>query len=301
MKNNNKSNIMFNDNTQNTTIKILDFLNDDIVKELEYLSSRCDGYEPFFNLGYKHFLYYDNNNLVGFLSYLPDEDCKNVCEVTALVLPAYRNKGIFSSLLDTAKKHFPNFKFYGNIGEMLINSSINKRIYFVEYFMQFSYDDFLAINWNDIFDKCDNLYTFENKIYELSFDFSDDDKYYLGYFDEVDYNILNANNNVATNDIINNTKNISLININLDEPVCVCNLDYQMSFTNIYGVFTENSLRHKGLGYALIYNLIYDYFDNDDTSNKPLVLNVSSNNKNAFKLYKKCDFKEQNRINYYYI
>ncbi len=281
-------------------IKVIDYLDENLVNELYFLSSCCGDYEPFFNLGYEHFLYYDNNKLVGFLSYLPDENCENVCEVTALVLPNYRKNGVFSVLLNTAKKHFPNFKFYGNIGKMLTNSSINKGFYFSEYFMRFSYNDFLSIDWKAIFDNYSKLYILENKVYELSFDFSDDDKYYLGYFDEIDSSTLDGNSNtISHNNIVK--LNISIENIDFDEPVCVCSLDYQISFTNIYGVFTESLLRNNGLGCALIYNLIYDYFDNNDNSNKPLILNVSSTNTNAFKLYKKCGFKKQNRIDYYYI
>ncbi len=283
-------------------IKVVDCLDENLLNELDCLSSCCNDYEPFFNLGYEHFLYYDNNRLVGFLSFIPDEAFENLCEITALVLPNYRKTGVFSALLNTAKKHFPNFKFYGNIGKMLVNSSINKGFYFSEYFMSFSYDDFLKIDWKNIFDNYSKLYILDNKMYELVFDFSDDDKYYLGYFDEVDSSSLNLDNdNIYENNIV--TLDRLIEDIDLDEPVCVCNLDYQTSFTNIYGVFTENLLRNKGLGSALIYNLIYDYFDNDDASNsnKPLFLNVSSTNTNAFKLYKKCGFKEQNRIDYYYI
>ena len=83
-----------------------------------------------------------------------------------------------------------------------------------------------------------------------------------------------------------------------DEPVALLYLDAQNTFVNIYGVFVDENLRGKGIGTCLMKHFLKDYFN---VASLPLVLNVTSNNKAAVALYKKCGFAEASRIEYHYI
>ena len=75
-------------------------------------------------------------------------------------------------------------------------------------------------------------------------------------------------------------------------------LDTQNTFVNVYGVFVDEKLRGKGIGTCLMKHFLKDYFN---IASLPLVLNVTSRNKAAVALYKKCGFTEASRIEYHYI
>lgn len=53
-------------------ILITDELSPVQLKQLAQLINHCNGYEPYYNCGYKHFLYYTKGTLAGFLSYIPE-------------------------------------------------------------------------------------------------------------------------------------------------------------------------------------------------------------------------------------
>lgn len=82
------------------------------------------------------------------------------------------------------------------------------------------------------------------------------------------------------------------------EPVALLYLDTQNTFVNVYGVFVDEKLRGKGIGTCLMKHFLKDYFN---IASLPLVLNVTSRNKAAVALYKKCGFTEASRIEYHYI
>ena len=83
-----------------------------------------------------------------------------------------------------------------------------------------------------------------------------------------------------------------------EEPVALLYLDTQNTFVNVYGVFVDEKLRGKGIGTCLMKHFLKDYFN---IASLPLVLNVTSRNKAAVALYKKCGFTEASRIEYHYI
>ena len=83
-----------------------------------------------------------------------------------------------------------------------------------------------------------------------------------------------------------------------EEPVALLYLDTQNTFVNVYGVFVDEKLRGKGIGTCLMKHFLKDYFN---IASLPLVLNVTSNNRAAVALYKKCGFAEASRIEYHYI
>ena len=83
-----------------------------------------------------------------------------------------------------------------------------------------------------------------------------------------------------------------------EEPAALLYLDVQNTFVNVYSVFVDENLRGKGIGTCLMKHFLKDYFN---ITSLPLVLNVTSSNKAAVALYKKCGFTEASRIEYHYI
>jgi GNAT superfamily N-acetyltransferase len=83
-----------------------------------------------------------------------------------------------------------------------------------------------------------------------------------------------------------------------DEPCAVCSLDYNDSFTSLYGVYVDEEIRKKGVGTRLIKELLAGYFKENT---KPLVLNVRSTNTAAVKLYQKCGFTIESKEDYFYL
>lgn len=253
------------------TIIQIPLLNSKQQLELNRLINKCNGYEPFFlcddeavsNDAVQSILQFaafnDSGEMTGFLSCI--YDC-NTPEITALVAPDMRCKGIFSRMLAmlknvTGSSFMPVAAISQDIYPALEKSSLAPEYAYSEYLMQINMPDNL-----DLYDCNSNI----SSLYE--FYFSEDDSEYLMY------------------------------EARASEPVAVCSLDYQPSFTNIAGVCVEESFRRRGLGTIFMHSLIYDYFT-DDT--RPLILNVTSTNIPAVSLYKKCGFTISDRVNYYYI
>lgn len=286
----------------NPEIIMTDVLTPVQINGLKELIAICDNYEPYYNCGYTHFLYYIDASLIGFLSFIPDETNDYMpaysinnnngnsgsepllyCEVTALVHPEYRHNGIFNELITYAKNTFPSYTFYSTIPDYMSDVYPQNDIYFSEYLMKMSYDDYIdfkniASSDNNI-SSCENYNNpcknpYSNCLTSLEFYFSDDDSNYLAYISDC------------------------------DEPVSVCNLDYEPSFTNIYGVFTEPEYRNMKIAYRMLESLMYEYFNDKELSNdhkNPLILNVRSTNIPAVHLYKKCGFKISQSVSYYLI
>ena len=140
-------------------ILITDELSTVQLKQLAQLINDCNGYEPYYNCGYKHFLYYTKGTLAGFLSYIPDDTTSTAdiftsgtpnntlsaktlfCEITALVHPQYRCKGILKKLIAYAKTVFPYYAFYGQLPDFMSEQS---DIYFSEYLMSMTYDSYIV-------------------------------------------------------------------------------------------------------------------------------------------------------------
>lgn len=92
-----------------------------------------------------------------------------------------------------------------------------------------------------------------------------------------------------------NTDYLLYMNDDAAEPCAVCSIDYGEKQTCIYDVYVDEDMRNKGVGTFFIANLLNDYFE----SNKnPLVLQVSSKNAAAVKLYKKAGFNITEQLDY---
>lgn len=266
-----KTDIINNENARNISsfkIHCPKKLDNMQLNDLNQLINSCSGYEPFY-CGIDTEIVnecsavfqaaaYSGETMIGFASC-----CFN--ELTALVLPEYRRKGVFTCL-------FENIKNQLNSGHADVSSK-NTLCFSAPYFIQslvkshheisFSHSEYLMeCSSNSVSDLPQH---FPDAISE----FSDDGNDYLMY--------LNASD---------------------DEPCAVCSLDYQKSHTMLYNVFVDENLRGKKTGTFLLCNLIRDYFSQNTN---PLLVQVSSTNIPAFKLYKNTGFDIIEQVDYFKI
>ncbi|MDO5403104.1 MAG: GNAT family N-acetyltransferase [Eubacteriales bacterium] len=267
----------------NNHLVILDtvaFLDSRQQASLKTLMDKCDGYEPYYtevpDSSVIMFTASCNSQLIGFLSLLfTQEDTTG--EITALVTPDYRKKGVFSALKALADEWlltscYNNYSIIGSIPQELVLTGFYyaRNPVFTEYLLKLTYDDYMhtARALADISPFCTDTPNCSIDISNCEFGFSDDNSAYLMYDCE-----------------------------DACEPCALLNIAYGAAFSNIYGVWVDTGLRRRGAATALMCSFFEDYFC--EPSTPPLVLNVRSTNTAAFKLYKKCGFTEVSHISYY--
>lgn len=250
----------------------------------------------------------DDKMLTGFLSFLwiPGE-CE--AELTALVHPLHRGRGIFTRMLDTASAECERLgiqRLYYTLPERALSNIILP-------------DSALpnnALSGNPLTDEapmCSPLTNrtsvnctppnidigAKNKLHQYS---------HSEYLMKLD-NCLMAYDQNKLNDSL---EKISAVYIGCNgrngecrlagrlsrETLCRCRLADEDSFTNIYDVETPIQHRRKGFAALLMQCVIADAAK---SSIKPFVLQVSSRNPAAFCLYKKLGFKTVECVDYYSI
>lgn len=269
---------------------------------LYILIKKCDNYEPYYDCGKDSsiimFTAEHGDNIIGFLSLLINAE-DSTAEITALVAPEYRLHGIFTELFSMAKEFIANsqpfsrFSMTGAVKDALIASHFPfaKELIFTEYLMKLTKEQYhTGCLKTTSHDACKDMIHSsdssapQNMDFSLcEFCFSDDNTAYLMYKDEY-----------------------------ADEPCALLNISTETTFSNIYGVWVDESLRGMGVGTVLMQAFLEDYFDGDylsasdscdntaDPENAfPLILNVRSTNTAACRLYKKCGFTEASHISYY--
>lgn len=252
-------------------IKYLENISLENTDKLNELICLCDDYEPFFNCNSYHAAAFsdDKKTMTGFASCILDSYNKSndtaVYEITALVAPQYRQSGLFTRLFNEIKSHISvshaDCRFICSMPKILLKSNLSCGFAFSEHLMT------LKHRRTDL-----------NLINTVSADISN--HYECLFSDDLNNYYVYRNFNEDT------------------EPVALLNIDYQKSFTNVYGVFVDKDLRNAGLGTFLMTAFIRDYFTEHLN---PLVLNVRDSNTSAFHLYKKCGFVTTSHIDYYYI
>lgn len=232
--------------------------------EFEEFCDKCDCYEPFCEddsmCDIIMFAAYVDSELAGFLSMLRIENSEPY-ELTALVLPEYRRRGIFSGLLAEAKKYISDDVVCAVPKELLSSGFVERHAY-DEYLMKHSVEKLLC-------DEAFDISSDDTVFSDMEYCFSDDLRVFMLYKNE-----------------------------DAKEPCALLNLDYQDSFTVIYGVFVDSDIRNKGIGTILMNDFMFEYYKENSL---PLVLNVRSTNASAVALYKKCGFSIESHISYYYI
>lgn len=183
-------------------------------------------------------------------------------ELTGFVADSYRHHGIFSRLVRTAADKFfatNNDSFLYFEAPSFYESLIKNHDNIKYYYSEY----LMKLDFNDYTRlKC----AVPEGLHEYDSFFSDDNNDYLLY-----------------------------MNDDAAEPCAVCSIDYGEKQTCIYDVYVDEDMRNKGVGTFFIANLLNDYFENNKN---PLVLQVSSKNAAAVKLYKKAGFNITEQLDY---
>lgn len=237
------------------------FLEDDInaITELPayYIASDTDG------------------RLTGFMGvFTPD---KHTCEIYCCVHPNYRQKHIFSRLLELFLNTIKNFNIRdiyfiadpGSKSVKIISRHIGAELKASEYMLEFPLDK-----------QTDNNQSFTSII-------SQND---LGIYISPAYN---ENNSASACD---NEKDIAITITKNSTPIGKCNLFILNSDATIYGFEIFENYRNLGYG-KISLQLILNYARSKNMSN--VLLHVSGNNKAAYHLYMTNGFSVKEQIDYY--
>lgn len=240
---------------------VIDYMNDKLYKDFLSLCERCDNYEPYFTV--------DENPLFVQAGCFFKE--KLIGFVCALINPD-NNTAEFSGMID------PNFRGLGHFKHLLgvLIDECNEQMPGLTFIFPLSDSDRpVSIAGEVLFTE-----------YLLK----------LNSPDQALLNNIQSDYDDSDCEYFLNDGCFLMFTEDSDEPVAVLELDFQKTFANIYAVFVDENLRSMGVGTCLLKNFLLRYLSNYDL---PLVLNVSSDNPAALKLYKKCGFSTVSRINYH--
>ncbi|GHT55800.1 acetyltransferase [Spirochaetia bacterium] len=228
-------------------------------------------------------LYYNKEELIGIVSIFAP--MINEAEISICINPKYRKKGIAKELMETAHKNLEEF----NIGTILYVCDRNSKngmeiiknkgftIHHTEYTMKYikqpqennnqriiikmANESDMEIMINILLDAFGGNYE-ETKGFIASSIKSESRKGYIG---------------------IKDNKNIGIAFVGYDKDISI----------NTVGIIKEE--QNKGYGKELIKSIINQL----DYNNRDIIIDVDSNNINAYKLYKNVGFKEIMTIDYY--
>lgn len=281
-------------------IKKLEYINEEYQKAFNKFLSTSPEYEPYFSLEYNpKFLSYiliDNDEILSYIGALLinnekaiNTENRNIFEISALTLKEHRNKGFFKLLLKELIKDWEsNSSFIMPVEDAFKNASFVEDYLYSEYLYVLKKEEFLA-NQEEL--SKDSL-----KVDHYCA-FTEDHKHFYLYLPEDEDEALNEENG----DVYGiEDEDVQILNacFNEEEPAGVINISFENAYATIYGVFVDEDKRNRGLGYALLYDCLEEFYKN---FNYPLVLNVTSTNVAACKLYKKAGFKEASQVNFYAI
>lgn len=199
--------------------------------------------------------------IIGFLSFLwiPGTD---EAELTAFVHPDYRKSGIFTKMLKAARKECKKLGITSLYYCLPSETGEKNKSH------QYSHSEYLMKLDNSLMKF--NAAKLQKRLDEL----------------ETDYVHCPGKNGEC-----------GLFMRSSGKCICRCNLEDEESFTNLWGVFTDENYRHRGLATLLI-NCVSNTLK---SLSKPLILQVSSRNTLALSLYEKCGFTTISSIDYYLI
>lgn len=232
------------------------------------------------------FLYYEDDRLIGFLGMYGFGSNPKEIEVTGMVHPHNRRKGIFKELVSEAKEHCKkgNAERFLLITERKIDSgigfveAIGSKYSFSEYRMKFnelSIPSFesraISLRKAEIKDKKE-LSELDRKFFELpevdeEEGTTEDNEYRTTYIAEIEGKVIGK------------------IGITMDGEDGY-----------IFGFGIKSEYRRKGYG-RIVLSLILEKLLKDNINS--IILEVASENDKALGLYKSCGFKESTVYDYY--
>ncbi|MBL4931384.1 GNAT family N-acetyltransferase [Clostridium paridis] len=227
------------------------------------------------------FLYYDNDKLIGFLGMYGFSLNPKEMEVTGMVHPQYRRKGIFKELMLEAKKQCKKgtAKRFLLITERRSNSgigfaqAIGSKYSYSEYRMKFNEANIpnveskgVSLRKASIKDKKE-IAELDREFLNLPEDNNDDNELRTTYMAELEGNTIGK---IGTT------------------------MDGVDGY--IFGVGIKREYRRQGYG-RIVLSLTLEKLLKDNINS--IILEVASENDNALGLYKSCGFKENTVYDYY--
>ncbi|AAK81570.1 GNAT family N-acetyltransferase [Clostridium acetobutylicum] len=279
-------------------IKEFNSLNTELVREIEKLTETCgkfDGIQEEVNLddGFNFnksmkwlFVLYEKDKVVSVVSIFAPKEEEG--EISACTLPEYRRKGYFKELLSKAKNELlkynvPKILFVcpkgSKQGEAVIKNS--DAIYkFAEYTMNFNKNKFKAkgkyitklaeANYNDL-----------NKITKVASDV------YSESYEQANSMMKNA---LESSDRLQFKLKLK------EDYIGVVAAYFYHDKVSIFGVGILPEYRGRGFGREMM-SMLLEYLIERDYDD--IALEVDSNNKRAFELYKSIGFQIEREIDYY--
>ena len=271
-------------------------LNNSQISDISRLSLQCENYNPYYEefsaTGETcFFLYYIDKQLVSFLSFLTVESTNlyanndtSESEITAMTLPCKRRQGLFSALLKCALTELNILgitTIYCAVPLEYQHSNICKGLSHIEYLQKLDIDsssEFSSPQETTLTNLSKNRrspQSFPNPKH-LQFKYVPSEESDI----PIAYHLLQKR-------FLTRPKMIG-----------ICQLSEESQFTNLWGVEIKKPYRNQGYGLKLMSFVIHDYFK---CTSKPLILNVTSKNTYACKLYNRFGFKIVEQIEYYYL
>ncbi len=270
----------------------LDYVNEEMSEKFNKFLATSPDYEPYYTLEENHRFkgaaIVEDQQITAYIGLiLINDGMPKVYELSALTSKDYRKKGYFNALLSHILGQLsPEDKLIMPINEEFKNISCVSDYLYSEYLYVLKKDNFLQIR--DELEK-------QSLTLDHYTAFTEDHTSFYLYLD-------NEDATCESDEIYGiDNEDISILNAMLsedDEPAAMLNLSHTPSYSTIYGVFVDKDKRNKGLGFSLIFDTLDEFFNEYD---KPLILNVTSTNIPALKLYKKAGFIKTSQVDYYAI
>ncbi|WP_158217587.1 GNAT family N-acetyltransferase [Lottiidibacillus patelloidae] len=233
------------------------------------------------------FLYYDENQLVGYLALYIFNNKE--AEVSAMVHPKYRNQGIFSILLEQAIQEVKQRKIY----ELLFftDTNSNSGISALEHLQStYEFSEYL-MKWNNNLpqDMRDQL-----KVRVMK----EDDVQDVINIDSQCFNLSKLDAEKMSQVQLNSPTNLRFIAELNGTIVGKINVQLNNSPAYIFGFAVLPEYQGKGYGLEILQKTIVHL---DNLSRNDIVLEVAVKNLNALKLYEKVGFNKVTGYDYFRI
>ena len=270
----------------------LDYVNEEMSEKFNKFLATSPDYEPYYTLEENHRFkgaaIVEDQQITAYIGLiLINDGMPKVYELSALTSKDYRKKGYFNALLSHILGQLsPEDKLIMPVNEEFKNMSCISDYLYSEYLYVLKKENFLQIR--DELEK-------QSLTLDHYTAFTEDHTSFYLYLDNED--ATNESDEIYGID----NEDISILNAMLnedDEPAAMLNLSHTPSYSTIYGVFVDEDKRNKGLGFSLLFDTLDEFFNEYD---KPLILNVTSTNIPALKLYKKAGFIKTSQVDYYAI
>lgn len=272
------------------TIKAYNSLTTDVLECIESLNSCMPEYELYYEDEVQadadvFFAAWDGSRLIGFLSFIYVPGCDEA-EITALVAPDMRGRGVFGLLLNEAQRSaaFLNIRHF--------------------YYAPVHTSD----NTPDTASNPSPAYSHSEYLLKL-----DCNNHPAGTSDNASGSALYGGLSVPLQEQLaaaslffhedeEDESTFCCITDSKDNILSSCFLDDENSYICIWGVETDAHHRRKGLASLLMQCIIAAALAASNDNNMPapvFMLQVSGRNTAALNLYKKCGFLTESRIDYY--